>query len=133
MLSFDVPAPKSALTRERTIEKKNAVQNPEISNPGTIAAARIIRSAFTTSENNPKVKMFTGNVRALMIGLMNALIRPSTTASTSAPTGVTVAPGIRYAAIPIAIADTIQCNIFIVVFLKSCNFTLPFARYPIFY
>lgn len=77
--------------------------------------ARITNKAFTIRENIPSVTTVIGNVRILTIGLIYELISPKTTAKSSAPTGVTLTPGIKYAEIIIAIEDTIQWVMFIVV------------------
>jgi hypothetical protein len=55
---------------ESTIAKKNADQNPETPNPGTNLDARMMRSAFTTSEKNPSVTKVIGNVRIEIIGFI---------------------------------------------------------------
>jgi hypothetical protein len=94
--------------RERTMEKKNAVQNPLIENPGTMLPANRIRSAFTTKEKRPKVTMLIGSVKIKISGFKKTLMRPSTTANTTAPKRVTVTPGKRYAEIRIARAERIQ-------------------------
>ncbi len=59
---------------------KNAVQNPEILNPGTSADTRSIISALMTSKKSPKVISVNGIVRMIMIGLMTALAKPSNNA-----------------------------------------------------
>ncbi len=59
---------------------KNAVQNPEILNPGTSADTRSIISALMTSKKSPKVISVNGIVRMMMIGLMTALAKPSNNA-----------------------------------------------------
>jgi hypothetical protein len=59
---------------------KNAVQNPEILNPGTSADTRSIISALMTSKKSPKVISVYGIVRMMMIGLMTALAKPSNNA-----------------------------------------------------
>lgn len=69
--------------------KKNADQKPETPNPGTNFDARMIRSAFTISEKNPRVTRVIGNVRIVIIGLIKRLISAHTTARTRAPTRVT--------------------------------------------
>lgn len=75
------------------IEKKSAVQNPSTEKSGTILAASIISNALITREKSPKVIIVSGRVRIVIIGLIKILIAPSTTASTMAPTRVTVTPG----------------------------------------
>jgi hypothetical protein len=105
------------LIRETTIENKNAAQNPDTEKPGTIASANKIKSALITRENNPKVIIVIGKVRIKITGLINILIIAITTAKIIAPNNVTVTPGIKYAAINIAIVDVIQCIIFILFIL----------------
>ena len=99
--------------REKIIENQKAGQKPATENPGTMYEANITKSALITRENKPRVRIFTGSVNRKITGLIKTLMRASTTASTRAPRGVTLTPGIRYADIPITIAETIQCNIFI--------------------
>lgn len=62
---------------------KNAVQNPEILNPGTSADTRSIISALITSKKSPKVTSVSGIVRMTIIGLMTALARPNNNADTN--------------------------------------------------
>lgn len=62
---------------------KNAVQNPEILNPGTSADTRSIISALITSKKIPKVTSVSGIVRMTIIGLMTALARPNNNADTN--------------------------------------------------
>ena len=59
---------------------KNAVQNPEILNPGTSADTRSIIRALMTSKKSPKVISVNGIVRMMMIGLMTALAKPNNNA-----------------------------------------------------
>lgn len=59
---------------------KNAVQNPEILKPGTIADTRSIISALITSKKNPKVISVNGIVRMMTIGLITALAKPNSSA-----------------------------------------------------
>ncbi len=81
--------PKSALTRDRTMENKKAVQNPAILKPGTIFEASMINNALRTRENIPKVTTVSGKVSKVRTGLIKALIIPNTTAKTTAPKRVT--------------------------------------------
>jgi|GEM_PF-6586439 len=60
---------------------KNAVQNPEILNPGTSTDTRSIMSALMTSKKSPKVINVSGIVRTMMIGLMTALVKPNNNAA----------------------------------------------------
>ncbi len=62
---------------------KNAVQNPEILNPGTSAETRSIISALITSKKSPKVISVSGIVRTTIIGLMTALAKPNNSADKS--------------------------------------------------
>ncbi len=110
---------KRAFTRERIMEKKKAVQKPETLNPGTIFAARRIKRAFTMREKIPSVTMVRGSVSIVTTGLIKALMRPSTIARTRAPISVTSTPGNRYATSTIAIAEIIQCFIFIFLFYHT--------------
>ena len=59
---------------------KNAVQNPEILKPGTIADTRSIISALITSKKNPKVISVNGIVRMMTMGLITALANPNSNA-----------------------------------------------------
>jgi len=106
--------PNKALIKEKIIANQNAGQKPDTANPGTIEDASITNKAFITRENIPRVKIFNGRVSKNTIGLINTLIKASTTARIKAPTGVTITPGNKYAVIIIAIAETIQCIIFII-------------------
>ena len=99
---------KKAFIKETTIENNNAVQKPETLKSGTIFAVSIIRPAFITRENNPRVRIFNGRVNRKIIGLINIFIIPSTTARTRAARRVTVTPGIRYAAKSMASVEIIQ-------------------------
>jgi hypothetical protein len=103
------------LINEKIIANQKAGQNPDTAKPGTIYDAIITNKAFITRENIPKVRIFNGSVSKKTIGFINTLIKPSTTASTRAPIGVTMTPGIKYAVITIAIAEIIQCSSFIVI------------------
>ena len=59
---------------------KNAVQNPDILNPGTSTDTRSIIRALMTSKKSPKVISVNGIVRMMMIGLITALAKPSNNA-----------------------------------------------------
>jgi hypothetical protein len=71
-----------------TIDKmklnNNAYQNPSTLNPSTILAAIRIISALITKRKKPKVKMVTGIVRMIMIGLTTAFKKDNTAATTKA-------------------------------------------------
>lgn len=57
--------------------------------------------------------MVIGNVKILIIGLINTFITPRTTAKIIAPKSVVDTPGTKYAAIKIDNVDIIQCPIYI--------------------
>ena len=105
----------NAFRSATTIENSSAVQKPSTLKSGMILAARRMSSAFITKENSPSVMSVSGSVKRRMIGRINRLIAPSTTASTSAPTTVTVTPGSRYAAIKMVIVESIQFRMYIYV------------------
>ena len=72
-------------------------------NPGTIFAVNKISKPLITNVKSPNVKILIGNVKMISNGFKNALIRPITTAATSAATKLsTWTPGKRYAVIAIA-------------------------------
>jgi hypothetical protein len=77
------------------IANQNAGQKPDTAKPGTTYDANITNKAFIMSENIPKVNMFNGSVSKNTIGFIKTFIRPRTTASTKAPIGVTMTPGIK--------------------------------------
>ncbi len=58
------------------------------------------------SEKRPRVKIVIGKAMSLTTGLMKTFIIPRTIASTMLLTSVTSAPGIKYVATIIAIAET---------------------------
>lgn len=62
---------------------KNAVQNPEILNPGTRVDTRSIISALITSKKNPNVMSVNGIVKMITIGLITALAKPNSRAETN--------------------------------------------------
>jgi len=99
----------------------SAVQKPATVTPGTMAAASMIRNVLITRANNPRVMIESGKVRATSTGLMKVLIAPSTTARTRADTTPsTPMPGTRYAEIPMAMAEMIQCiNVFISLYILT--------------
>ena len=89
--------------------KRIADQKLSTINPGTIWAARRIKSAFITSAKSPKVIMVMGRVKIRRIGLKIALIIPKTTARIRAVIKLlTWIPGRKYAARIIAIASSSQ-------------------------
>ena len=70
----------------RTVMKmlaKNAVQNPDTLNPDTTEDTSNIIIALITSRKKPKVKIVSGMVSKITIGLMIALARPSSNADMS--------------------------------------------------
>ena len=62
---------------------KNAVQNPEILNPGTSDDTRSIISALITSRKNPNVMSVNGIVKMITTGLITALAKPNSSADTN--------------------------------------------------
>ena len=58
-----------------------AVQNESTLNPPTILVHNKIIIALMTSKNNPKVRIVTGKVSIINIGLINMLSKPKTTAT----------------------------------------------------
>lgn len=64
--------------------KTIAHKNPSTLKPGTILAVSIIKRAFITKVNKPKVINVIGRVKIRRIGLITAFIIPNTRAVTSA-------------------------------------------------
>ena len=62
---------------------KNAVQNPEILNPGTSADTRSIIRALITSKKSPNVISVKGIVKMITIGRITALAKPNSSADTN--------------------------------------------------
>jgi hypothetical protein len=60
--------PKKVLMIASTRANINADKKPGIVTPGTNEPASQTRSAFTTSENRPRVKMVSGRVKSRMTG-----------------------------------------------------------------
>ena len=88
-----------------SIEPTRALKKPSISTPGTIAPANISSTAFITNVSSPKVRILTGSVTRIRIGLIVRLIRPITIArSAAAHIFSTPMPGISHAVKSIAIA-----------------------------
>ena len=101
---------------ERTIAKSAAHQNPSIVNPGTIFAANITKRTFKTSEKMPSVSTVKGNVNTLRIGLITALMNPSTRAAINAAINpVTCTPGKMYAVTMIARAEMMKWSIVFII------------------
>lgn len=63
---------------------QNAGQKPSTKNPFTTVEANQNINAFITSVNNPKVKIFIGNVNKSNKGRIKALTKPKTKAATKA-------------------------------------------------
>jgi len=59
---------------------KNAVQNPDILNPGISDETRSIINALITNRKNPNVMSVSGMVNKITTGLMIALAMPSNNA-----------------------------------------------------
>ncbi len=79
-------------------------------------------SALITSEKRPSVKIVTGNERKLITGLMKALMRPSTTATTiDTHHGLHDTPGSNQAVTSIDIAE-IRSLVNIVVLVLNHHF-----------
>ncbi len=104
------------LTIVSTRLKISAARKPSTLKPGTIADVSMISIALITNVKSPSVMTLTGSVRMTMIGLMNALTAPSTTAATSAEKTPTVTPGTMNAEIPIAKAEIIQWMMVVIYF-----------------
>lgn len=97
-----------AFIRETIIEKKKADQKPATEKSGTIAEAPHINNALITNENKPSVIIVIGRANKCIIGFINKLIIPKTTAKIIAPKIEVVTPGSKYAAINIAMVDKTQ-------------------------
>ena len=54
---------------------------PSTLNPGTILSTNKIKAALITKVKRPRVRMLIGKVRMMRIGLMMALMMPSTKAT----------------------------------------------------
>lgn len=65
--------------------KIKAVQKPFTPNPSINLSANRMINAFITKRNNPKVKMVTGSVKIIKIGLTNRLRIAKTKATIMAP------------------------------------------------
>jgi len=73
-----------------------AVQKPSTEKPTTIFDDKRISKALITKVNKPSVKILIGKVRINKIGLMTALIMPSTKANkTAVQKPVRTTPGKR--------------------------------------
>lgn len=79
---------------DTTTEPISAGTNPVITNPVTIIDANQKNKPFRIIPNNPSVRRFTGSVSNEMIGLMNVLTNPSTSATSNAVVNeLTLIPG----------------------------------------
>jgi hypothetical protein len=75
---------KIQLTTDIAKAPQNAGQNPATPKPLTIVAANQNNRAFITNINRPRVKMFTGKVSRIKIGLIKEFIRPRIKAAINA-------------------------------------------------
>jgi len=83
--------------------------NPRTSKPGTIKAVALIKKALITNVNSPRVRIFIGNVKSTIIGLIKALMIPRTSATISAVTKeLTLNPGRYWEIKSIVKAERIQ-------------------------
>lgn len=91
------------LTTARTIPNNALVQNPVVSNQGTIASTSIIISTEMTNDRRPSVKIVIGNVKTRSKVPTSPLTIAKTTATTIATrTGSILTHGTIHAVIPIA-------------------------------
>jgi hypothetical protein len=79
-LDWEMNSPTKKLRTAMKMLAKNAVQNPDTLKPDTTDETRSIINALITSRKNPKVKMVSGIVSKMTIGLMIALARPNKSA-----------------------------------------------------
>lgn len=115
---FNFPIPKKELMIDRIILNISAHQKPSTANPGTITPASIISRVSTTRVKSPIVRMFIGSVKNNTNGLINALIRPNTIATTrAARSPEIITPGNRYATTNIIKAVTNQLRSICAMFL----------------
>jgi hypothetical protein len=75
--------PTNMLINVTTMLAKNAVQKPEILNPGTSADTSINITALITSKKSPNVINVSGIVRIMTTGRMTALTKPNSNADIS--------------------------------------------------
>ena len=71
---------RTVFTIARKIPRIRAHTNPSTLNPGTILAARSIRTAFITKVKSPRVKRLIGRVKIRRTGFIIAFIIPKTRA-----------------------------------------------------
>ncbi len=74
----------SKLISQRRIAPRSAEAKVSILKPATNRETNNKSAALTTKEKSPKVKMFIGRVRRVMIGLITAFMIPKTTATINA-------------------------------------------------
>lgn len=80
---WNMSVPTNKLRSVTKMLAKNAVQNPEILNPGTSDDTRSIMSALITSKKNPNVMSVSGIVKTITMGLITALAKPNSSAETN--------------------------------------------------
>ncbi len=78
-----ISIPANMLMIVTTMLAKNAVQKPEILNPGTSVDTRSIIRALMTSKKKPNVISVNGIVKTMTAGLMTALAKPNSSADIS--------------------------------------------------
>jgi len=107
---------------ENSTEPKIAGKKPPTVNPGARNAARPNKAAFIIKVNNPSVRMFIGNVRNIISGLINILTREITATANNAAKNPTISmPGTILATRINARASIIHLKIEInIVFLLIC-------------
>jgi hypothetical protein len=104
--------------KDKTILKNKAVQKESIAKPRTMFAHNSIIIALITNKNNPKVRIVTGKVKIIIMGLINILSNPRTIATINA----VVNPATRTPGIKFAISNTKPevIRILISKFMKFC-------------
>lgn len=80
---WNMNIPTNKLRNVTKMLAKNAVQNPEILNPGTSDDTRSIISALITNKKNPNEMSVNGIVKMMTMGLITALAKPSSSADTN--------------------------------------------------
>ena len=103
---------------DRRMLNNKAYQKPSTSKPETKASHIRMMTAFITRRKRPNVKMVTGSVNTMRIGLTNMLRTVSTAATTTAVKKPdTLIPGKIFARTTTAIAlSTISTSVFCVLF-----------------
>ena len=79
----NISIPANRLMIVTAILAKNAVQKPEILNPGTSVDTRSIIRALMTSKKKPNVTSVNGIVKTMTTGLITALAKPNNNAEIS--------------------------------------------------